>query len=628
MSLRNQIAILVLSLILAFVAAMGAVVAINRRAASAEELERASLSGLAQIYRFSNATKELLTSSQRLSEMLVPWNDMVTEVDGAIQAIISHPALEMLEESSRRDLQRAADLWSRDAGQRQRTLANLAAIRDDPRLEGFQKIGLLATQNRARQNQLTELVLAIDASVRDIEYADNTTSSLVAADLLAASAKIGTLAGTIRRAGEFMVLGIGILLIVISVVIVGRFGRRLTRKVEAVRNTLELVAQRDLACRAQVPGNDEFAAICGTINSTLEILDRFVGRVKRAVNETDELKEGLSAGASETTSAIHQIGRNIESIQTEFRRLDSAIDVTTEEVDSISDRLGVLSQDVTRQAGSATQSSQAVEHLNERLREVANVAEQRREQADELAEVLNESSEFITETSAGVKSVRAQIDSILEVIEIINAVAEQTNLLSMNAAIESAHAGEAGGGFAVVAEEIRNLAENTGENAARIEAMLRSITGRIQDAEQSSVDAVEVFEHVSEQMSTFSTAMQEISANVNEIETSSVQILAASKEIASTSQGVESNADGIAQAATHIRESMQTSRGLSSEVTQAMDEIGVGVHGILQAMSNVNDLSEQNRARMQSLTDLVDEFKTRAADEAAPEDAAAVISRS
>ena len=173
------------------------------------------------------------------------------------------------------------------------------------------------------------------------------------------------------------------------------------------------------------------------------------------------------------------------------------------------------------QSAAVEESSTAIEQITASIGSVARLSADRRESAKTLLDVIHEGGDHVATTNEQIESVSREIDSILEIIEIINSISSQTNMLAMNAAIESAHAGEAGRGFSVVAEEIRKLAESTSENSSRIAASLQTVAGGIREAHTASNASQKVFDRIDTEVADFATALDEISTSMEQLRAAS-----------------------------------------------------------------------------------------------------------
>lgn len=166
-----------------------------------------------------------------------------------------------------------------------------------------------------------------------------------------------------------------------------------------------------------------------------------------------------------------------------------------------------------RQFSAVEQSSSATEQILASVNNVAAITANRLSGMDTLIELIRTCGEQVRDTSTIIQEIQNTANDMIELIALINNISSQTNLLSMNAAIE---AGDAGQGFAVVAEEIRKLAEDTGTNARNIATSLKATIERIHDATDSGKKSEESLENINREVELFSTALKEVSAFGNQ----------------------------------------------------------------------------------------------------------------
>ncbi|WP_026294820.1 [Fe-Fe] hydrogenase large subunit C-terminal domain-containing protein [Sediminispirochaeta bajacaliforniensis] len=205
------------------------------------------------------------------------------------------------------------------------------------------------------------------------------------------------------------------------------------------------------------------------------------------------------------------------------------------------------------------ESASAVEQMIQSVHETSALSGSKRESISSLKEFAQSSDEEMKETIEAIESLSASVEGIGDFVDIIDQVASNTNLLSMNAAIEAAHAGESGKGFAVVAEEMRRLADMSGENALVIQQTLDKMLERInttasvsQKATQSMKQVIEGSEDMAESMLTIIHTMDEMSAAGSQIVTSLESLKTLSSEVQTVYHDVMTSVSGVSETVSAI----------------------------------------------------------------------------
>jgi methyl-accepting chemotaxis protein len=211
--------------------------------------------------------------------------------------------------------------------------------------------------------------------------------------------------------------------------------------------------------------------------------------------------------------------------------------------------------------------------------------------------------------AADIQEIARESEGLLEINTVMANIASQTNLLSMNAAIEAAHAGEAGRGFAVVADEIRKLAENSGKQSKTISAVLKKIKSSIDKITRSTGSVLSGFEAIDTSVKVVSEQEELIRGAMEEQKTGSRQIVEGVLQVNEITDQVKSGSHEMLRGSTEvIKESAHLGKA-TEEIASSINEMASGAQQMKVAMNHVNDISKKNRSNIALLLEEVARFK-------------------
>jgi methyl-accepting chemotaxis protein len=264
---------------------------------------------------------------------------------------------------------------------------------------------------------------------------------------------------------------------------------------------------------------------------------------------------------------------------------------------------------VERQGGSVAQSSSAIEEMLANIQSVTQTLIKNAVNVKELIESSEVGRTGLQEVAADIQEIARESEGLLEINAVMENIASQTNLLSMNAAIEAAHAGEAGKGFAVVADEIRKLAENSGEQSKTISMVLKKIKDSIDKITRSTDSVLNKFEAIDNGVRTVSDQSENIRNAMEEQSEGSKQILEAISQLNEVTQLVKSGTEEMLEGSRQVIQESKNLELATQEITNGMNEMATGADQINVAVERVNTISGDNKENIDVLVRGISKFK-------------------
>ncbi len=418
-----------------------------------------------------------------------------------------------------------------------------------------------------------------------------------------------SLQGDIFRSSAISV-GIALLLLIGATVVLNVLLNAVTGPIFKIVDWSKYLAEGDLVRQIEYRNGDEIGTLSSNLNKAVGSLRTLTANIKVSSDRNIEVKEELASGTEETLSSLTEIAANADSIMNQIANLDNNIATSSSAVEEITANIESLNSQIEDQSSAVTESTASVEEMLASLGNVAMITRAKKESTDRLVETAKKGGGKLSSTISIIEEIAGSVDSILEMISIINSVASKTSLLSMNAAIEAAHAGEYGKGFAVVADEIRKLAESSSENSKNISKVLKDVVDKIKQASEVSGETSSAFEEIDSEIGEVASALAEIASTTDEMLTGSDQILKAMTSLNDISVRVKEGSGEMKSGARNAAESQENVKRISTEVLNGMNEIVEGTKHITEAMNNLSDVSTALSRSEDELNAEVNKFKT------------------
>ncbi|MHC6203299.1 methyl-accepting chemotaxis protein [Breznakiellaceae bacterium SP9] len=387
--------------------------------------------------------------------------------------------------------------------------------------------------------------------------------------------------------------------------------KAVVKPIITIADTLKDISEGegDLTRNIPVKGNDAIADLAKYFNKTLSKIKDLVLTIKRQTNTLAAIGNELASNMTETAAAINEITANIESIKGRVINQSASVTQTNATMEQISLNIDKLSDNVEQQSSSVAASSSAIEEMLANIQSVTQTLIKNGANVKELTSASELGRSASQEVATDIQEIARDSEGLLEINAVMENIASQTNLLSMNAAIEAAHAGEAGKGFAVVADEIRKLAESSGEQSKTISTVLKKIKSSIDKISRSTDNVINKFAAIDTSVSTVAEQEENIRNAMEEQGAGSKQILEAIGRLNEITQLVKGGSlemlEGSKEVITESKKLSQT----TVQITSGMNEMASGAAQINAAVSHVNTISGDNKENIDILVRAVSRFK-------------------
>lgn len=382
-------------------------------------------------------------------------------------------------------------------------------------------------------------------------------------------------------------------------------------KISILQDVTEDLANKDFTVGLEPAGSVEINNLMTNLNQMIDQLNDFFVIVKTTTSKAISSGYSINDSANSTAAATAEIDSNIEKINQQFDTITQIVKSTVAVITEMNIHVDTLVQNNNDQTVAIEDSNNAVNEVVNTLEFINEMANSRSKGAEEMYDLVADGDEKISSTTGILAQITSQLEEIKEVVTIINSVAEQTNLLSMNAAIESAHAGEAGKGFAVVAEEIRTLAEETADNAKRIAKAIGAIVSSVNEANITSSEASVAFSKVSAHSKVVIQSFKDITNGIGKIDSQMHQIKQKSGVTASAADKINSYCSDLANRQKDISDQVDSMNDQFVQAMLAIRQIKQGTENIVERMKVVSSSSKESYKNMTELENVLEGFKTK-----------------
>jgi methyl-accepting chemotaxis protein len=437
-------------------------------------------------------------------------------------------------------------------------------------------------------------------------YVGNSITALT----IMASVPQKTILAAVNQMTQFAIV-IAIFAILLSAVVSFIVSGSIVKPIIVVSSMLKDISEGegDLTKRITIQTKDEIGDMAYYFNLTIDKIKALIMIIKNQSRSLLDIGTELSANMNETAAAMNQITANIQNINGQVVNQSDSVSTTGSTMKQITENIEELNEHIENQTSNISQSSSAIEEMIANIGSVTQTLIQNVENVKHLTSASELGHTSLEEVSSDIQGIAKESEGLLEITAVMENIASQTNLLSMNAAIEAAHAGESGKGFAVVADEIRKLAESSGEQSKTIAGVLKKIKSSIDKIMKSTDAVLDRFEVIDSGVKLVSRQEENIRSAMEEQQTGSQQVLDVIARLNDINQQVRNSSTQMRSGSKKIIGESENLGALTSEVSNGVSEISKGADQVNIAVHRISTLSSDNKEHIDTLVSEISKFK-------------------
>ncbi len=410
----------------------------------------------------------------------------------------------------------------------------------------------------------------------------------------------------------WQLLGIGGVFTVIGLLILWFVAGQIAAPVKRVTHAAQVIATGDLTQKVHVDQQDEIGQMAYAFGEMTGYLRALVGQVQSNAGEVALAAQQITSASEQSATATGQVALAIQQVARGAAQQTERMTQTTTMVQQVSHAIEGVARGAQEQSLAVTQASSGTVRISQAIDAVVANAQAGVAEAESARRTAQTGAETIEATIQGMQTIKVVQDEALHkvtdmgmraeeigvIVTTIEKIADQTNLLALNAAIEAARAGAHGKGFAVVADEVRRLAENAGQAAQEIVALVKGI-------QKSVADAVKAMEAGTLEVNTGVQRSQAAGKALTEI-------LAAVGGVNRQMGDIVSGAQRMSEVAQEMVNAVETVSAVVEENTAATEEMASGAEEVLSSIEEIAGITEENGASVEQVSASVEEVSAQA----------------
>jgi len=414
--------------------------------------------------------------------------------------------------------------------------------------------------------------------------------------------------------------------------------RGITRPVAGLTAAASQVAKGDLSIELpRVKTGDEIETLAGAFKTMVDNLREVISKTTVSAQNVAATSEELSVNSGEASKVTQQVAGAIQEVARGASEQTNFVSESMQTISQVSQAIEQIASGAQDQTNHITTTAEMVAQMAGSIHEVSSSAQRVTESAAKTKQAADKGENAVESTIQGMDGIKHKVfdsankikelgehsQQIGEIIQVIDEIAEQTNLLALNAAIEAARAGEHGKGFAVVADEVRKLAERSGKATKEIAELITNIqrlteaavismeegTGEVEKGAGLALDAGNALKEILETVAETYTQVQSISAAAQQISAGSQEVVRAIDNVSAITEENTAATQELTASSAEVNKSMGGVASITEETSAAAEEVSASTQQLTASIEEISAASESLAGMAEELREMVTKFR-------------------
>lgn len=397
--------------------------------------------------------------------------------------------------------------------------------------------------------------------------------------------------------------------LLMTIPLIGVLITGLNGQIQGTKKTIDEIREGSLANRINIGKIDDFAMMTTSINRLIKKLNVMVKDLRTESEIVNGTAGKLSEVSGTATQALASMTDSFSKIETEGEKQSQEIENAGHNVSGLTDSVRQVEGHVLQETSAMHQSSASITEMTANIKSVADMTRKADDVSAQLSTTCDAGNVALQNTENTIAELHTAFQEVQAIVKTIQDIAYQTNLLSMNASIEAAHAGEFGKGFSVVADEVRTLASSSSKSAKEIQALIGSMVEKINSSVSSIGETRASFKKIQECSVENSNLVRTISSAMEEQKIGAEENMKATESIVADTQIIQDLVNKQNEITSDVEQSMKSVVDSSTVMRGAIRESAESSASVKDVISDINNMIEQNKAAVEKMASVLNQFE-------------------